>query len=597
MERRMETVKRQLCNKFYHMNDEWLNDCLDYYLTENPNATVDEALTFVTAQWQLSDLREISDKKGCLPKNLGQQKCTTLPGKYILQVEKGYDISTPKYKQLETMRKVSNENDLVQEGEQTQFWEAKSKRMMQLFLTDGIQDISGIEYHRIRFLKDMILPGFKIMIKGPVECRRGVILLDESNIQEIGGEVERLLISNATENVFARALNMPENPDPYNDTNPPTGDAGILDDDFDVDLDVDLDEITQLESGAPANRPSANPPQSSRPQKTNSCINSSNVPTKNPTRSIDRPKPLDLETEMEGIEFPDDDELFLELMDENHIKRNSRLVENRQNENLSRNSGTSIAKSNNRESELINISNEKSFAKNLRDSSSKSRQTEVFDEKLEDFGNIEWDDFELEADVKTVQTRGTTAERNPEVSKSVKPTGLISFFKQSTVSRSEKNMKPLETTKTSGVRVLGASGSDSRVNSSLNPPKRAGDPLPTGSKILSTKNNAKITQNNRGILDFFKKTEKPVERPIERVCDFICELKRLSLSEGLARKKIWAKTKYLGKLGKVEGEWTLEGTLTDGTDSLDVEFSSKVLEKTLGFTVAEFTVQKKQKKD
>ena len=49
-------------------------------------------------------------------------------------------------------------------------------------------------------------PGYKLLIKGPVICRKGVILLEESNIVEVGGEVESLLIVNAVENVFARAL-------------------------------------------------------------------------------------------------------------------------------------------------------------------------------------------------------------------------------------------------------------------------------------------------------------------------------------------------------------------------------------------------------
>ena len=44
------------------------------------------------------------------------------------------------------------------------------------------------------------------MIKGPVTCRKGVILLEEINITLIGGEVDSLLIPNAIENVFARAL-------------------------------------------------------------------------------------------------------------------------------------------------------------------------------------------------------------------------------------------------------------------------------------------------------------------------------------------------------------------------------------------------------
>jgi len=41
---------------------------------------------FVEGQWQLSDLREISNENGCLPRNLVQQAHTILTGTYILQV-------------------------------------------------------------------------------------------------------------------------------------------------------------------------------------------------------------------------------------------------------------------------------------------------------------------------------------------------------------------------------------------------------------------------------------------------------------------------------------------------------------------------------
>jgi len=41
---------------------------------------------FVEGQWQLSDLREISNENGCLPRNLVQQTHTILTGTYILQV-------------------------------------------------------------------------------------------------------------------------------------------------------------------------------------------------------------------------------------------------------------------------------------------------------------------------------------------------------------------------------------------------------------------------------------------------------------------------------------------------------------------------------
>jgi len=55
-------------------------------------------------------------------------------------------------------------------------------------------------------IKDNLFPGYKLLIKGPVICRRGVLLLEETNISEVGGEVDSLLIVNAVENIFARAL-------------------------------------------------------------------------------------------------------------------------------------------------------------------------------------------------------------------------------------------------------------------------------------------------------------------------------------------------------------------------------------------------------
>lgn len=74
-------------------------------------------------------------------------------------MEKIYDISISKYKQLEKIRQVSSENVETTENENTnqedkfQAWEPKSKRMLHLFLTDGIQNITAIEYKPIRFLK------------------------------------------------------------------------------------------------------------------------------------------------------------------------------------------------------------------------------------------------------------------------------------------------------------------------------------------------------------------------------------------------------------------------------------------------------------
>lgn len=56
------------------------------------------------------------------------------------------------------------------------------------------------------FSQGALLPGYKIMIIGPVTCRRGIILLEDGKYREVGGEVESLLKLNALENVLARAL-------------------------------------------------------------------------------------------------------------------------------------------------------------------------------------------------------------------------------------------------------------------------------------------------------------------------------------------------------------------------------------------------------
>lgn len=53
-----------------------------------------------------------------------------------------------------------------------------------------------------------------MLIKGPVQCRRGVILLRPENVEILGGEVKSLVQKNAPENVLARLVGKTENPNP-----------------------------------------------------------------------------------------------------------------------------------------------------------------------------------------------------------------------------------------------------------------------------------------------------------------------------------------------------------------------------------------------
>ena len=54
----------------------------------------------------------------------------------------------------------------------------------------------------------------QVLIKGPVECRRGVVLLQPQHVDLLGGEVQELVVVNAPENVLARLVGLPENPSP-----------------------------------------------------------------------------------------------------------------------------------------------------------------------------------------------------------------------------------------------------------------------------------------------------------------------------------------------------------------------------------------------
>lgn len=67
-------------------------------------------------------------------------------------MEKMYDISTSKYKQLSKIRNINVENlkaTKEKKSEKFEIPEIKNKRMYELFLSDGLQEIKAIEYKAI----------------------------------------------------------------------------------------------------------------------------------------------------------------------------------------------------------------------------------------------------------------------------------------------------------------------------------------------------------------------------------------------------------------------------------------------------------------
>lgn len=61
-----------------------------------------------------------------------------------------YNIASSKYKQLCQIQKVNCDNLEMTENEKSTEWVPKGRRMMQWYLTDGVQDITAIEYTSLK---------------------------------------------------------------------------------------------------------------------------------------------------------------------------------------------------------------------------------------------------------------------------------------------------------------------------------------------------------------------------------------------------------------------------------------------------------------
>lgn len=203
-------LKRFFESKSIHISTYWLECCLEWF-KEN-NRTYNETLMCneVLGQWLEADLRDIEYPS--LPLNISSHKKHTLPGNYSVQLMYVKDISRSAYSQLKNIRDLYKltrgevDADTMTSGE--------GKRVLYLYITDGVQHINAFEYQQISCLNTNLPPGTKLLLVGPLLIRNGEILLKENNVRVLGGQVEDLLITNAYENVLARELNMPQNPTP-----------------------------------------------------------------------------------------------------------------------------------------------------------------------------------------------------------------------------------------------------------------------------------------------------------------------------------------------------------------------------------------------
>ncbi|XP_046685342.1 recQ-mediated genome instability protein 1-like [Homalodisca vitripennis] len=207
-----ESVCRYLRSREIQMlpNNEWLLNCMDWYRSHPELVQVYGSLQeYVCIQWLLADLQDV--QHGCLPTNYNNGNLE-LSGKYTVQINWIRDIGQSCYSQLRAAQNINEaeSNDSVSADEpKKQSWEPNPKRVLMMEISDGLTTLKAMEYAPIPKLTEPFLPGLKVLLLGPIECRRGILFLKNNNINLLGGEADHLFQINSKENLLSRCLNIP----------------------------------------------------------------------------------------------------------------------------------------------------------------------------------------------------------------------------------------------------------------------------------------------------------------------------------------------------------------------------------------------------
>lgn len=196
--------------------NDWLISCVECF-KEQGTYSMNEIKELVYQQWLLADLADIG--VGVIPNNCFIDDKFVLQGRYAVQLNYFVNVAVSFHKQLQTIRRPDVLKNLevdceTPSGPQNRP-EPTGNRILKMEITDGVVTILAFEDQFIPSLHEPYVPGKKAILVGPIECRKQILFLRPKNIIILGGEVDALLIPNATENILARKLKLPENPDPY----------------------------------------------------------------------------------------------------------------------------------------------------------------------------------------------------------------------------------------------------------------------------------------------------------------------------------------------------------------------------------------------
>ncbi|KAL1916922.1 uncharacterized protein VTP21DRAFT_5119 [Calcarisporiella thermophila] len=149
-----------------------------------------------------------------LPPNIQSLHQTVLTGAVILQVNDLMEIGASAQTLLNIatssvpIRQVYKERD--ESGEQIEY----PRSMLKLVLTDGYQEVQGMEYKPLTELNLQSLLGIKIVVR-QARILRGVLLLSPENVTVLGGFVPTLCTEKPEDSLVRRLkmrLNLPTDP-------------------------------------------------------------------------------------------------------------------------------------------------------------------------------------------------------------------------------------------------------------------------------------------------------------------------------------------------------------------------------------------------
>nr|XP_022919858.1 recQ-mediated genome instability protein 1-like [Onthophagus taurus] len=205
-------TKSYFQNLHIPLSDEWLGCCIKWLKEEKSSYTENEFKSAIYDQWLIFDLRKV--KVPQLPPDVTKIEKLITKKPLVLQMMSIIDISKSQLQQLNQIRNYHALTRGFDEDENAQNKVTNNKGVLQMVLTDGVQEIKAFEYKPVDSLNLNLSPGIKIFINHPVTIRKGTIMLENHHVQLLGGEVEEILVSNAAENVLAQSLKLPINPKP-----------------------------------------------------------------------------------------------------------------------------------------------------------------------------------------------------------------------------------------------------------------------------------------------------------------------------------------------------------------------------------------------